>query len=136
MSQIKITKNFNMNVPSWETLINNFNYSVVHKNLIKSNPLGFFVSYDANLIEEVKKVLQQLKLNEAHLYMNLAVEKNTMGRHDDFFDVWFWQVQGSTKWIFDDQSYILEQGDLIFVPKLIYHNTCPLTPRAGISMSL
>jgi ribosomal protein L16 Arg81 hydroxylase len=135
MSQIKFTKNFNMNVPSWESLINNFNYSVIYKNPIRFSPIGFFVSHNANLIDEVKIILNELKLKQAHLYMNLAIEKNTLGRHHDEEDVWFWQVQGSTKWDFDNGSHILEKGDLIYVPKFIYHNVIPLTPRAGISMS-
>jgi len=136
MSLIKITKNFNTNTPSWESILNNFNYSVNHKNEIKFNPVSFFVSHDAHLIDEVKNVLTALNLKYAHLYLNLAVEKNTFRRHKDEDDVWFWQAQGITKWQFDDEKHILEPGDLIYVPKHIYHDVTPLTPRAGISMSL
>jgi len=133
---VKITKNFNQQVPSWESILNNFNYSVINKNLIKSKPLSFFVSHDAHLINEVKNVLNILNLKVAHLYLNFAVEKNTFGRHKDNVDVWFWQVQGETKWEFDDKQFTLNQGDLIYVPQQVYHNVIPLTPRAGISMSL
>ena len=133
---VKITKNFNQQVPSWKSILNNFNYSAVNKNLIKFKPLSFFVSHDAHLIDEVKNVLNILNLKVAHLYLNFAVEKNTFGKHKDNVDVWFWQVQGETKWEFDNEQYTLNQGDLIFVPQQVYHNVIPLTPRAGISMSL
>lgn len=133
---VKVTKNFNQQVPSWESILNNLNYSVIHKNLIKSKPKCFFVSHDAHLMKEVKKVLNNLNLKVAHLYINFAVEKNTFGRHKDNVDVWFWQVQGETKWEFDNEQHTLNQGDLIYVPQQIYHNVIPLTPRAGISMSL
>ena len=136
MSLIKVTKNFNTNTPSWESILNNFNYSVIYKNEIKFNPVSFFVSHDAHLIDEVKNVLAALNLKYAHLYLNLAVEKNTFRRHKDEDDVWFWQAQGITKWEFDNEKHILEPGDLIYVPKHIYHDVTPLTPRAGISMSL
>jgi ribosomal protein L16 Arg81 hydroxylase len=136
MSLIKVTKSFNTNTPSWKSILDNFNYSVVYKNEIKFKPTSFFVSHDAHLIDEVKNVLAALNLNAAHLYLNFAVEKNTFGRHKDEDDVWFWQVQGMTRWQFDNEKHILEPGDLIYVPKHIYHNVTPLTPRAGISMSL
>ena len=48
-------------------------------------------------------------------------------------DVYFWQIQGSTKWEFDSLSYILNPGDLIYVPRGVYHSVFPLTPRVGIS---
>jgi len=135
MSLIKITKNFNCNTPSWQTIIDNFNYSIIYNNEVRYTPKSFFVSHDAYLMTEVKNVLSSLNLKYAHLYINFAVERNTLARHKDDVDVWFWQAQGITKWKFDDQEHILEPGDLIYVPKKIYHDVTPLTPRAGISMS-
>lgn len=132
---IKLTKNFNKKTPSWEVILNNFNDSHVNNELIKHSNFGFFVSHNAKNIPEVKKVLKILKLKEAHLYFNICIS-NTFGRHKDSMDVYFWQIQGSTKWEFDSLSYILNPGDLIYVKKEIYHNVIPLGPRAGISMSL
>lgn len=132
---IKLTKNFDKKVPSWETILKNFNYSVLNNELIKHNSFGFFVSHNAKIIPEVKSVLKKLKLKEAHLYFNICIS-NTFGKHKDSMDVYFWQVQGSTKWEFDNISYVLKPGDLIHVKKETYHNVIPLGPRAGISMSL
>jgi|TARA_R100000081_G_scaffold45108_1_gene21316 mannose-6-phosphate isomerase-like protein (cupin superfamily) len=132
---MKFLEKFHMNIPSWETLLNNINYSHIYKNLIKHRPLGFFVTHDAEQIDEVKEVLKKLNLSIAHIYMNLVIENNTFDRHNDDVDVYHWQVQGSSKWIFDDSSYILNPGDLIIVPKGEYHKVKPLSPRAGISMS-
>ena len=50
--------------------------------------------------------------------------------------MYYWQVQGKTKWKFDDESHILNSGDLIIIPKGVYHNVKPLGPRVGISMSI
>jgi ribosomal protein L16 Arg81 hydroxylase len=69
------------------------------------------------------------------LYLNICVSE-TFGRHKDSMDVYFWQIQGSTRWEFDNINYVLAPGDLIYVPKETYHNVVPLGPRAGISMSL
>tara|TARA_R100001510_G_scaffold41888_1_gene38244 strand:+ start:216 stop:629 length:414 start_codon:yes stop_codon:yes gene_type:complete len=134
----KLIKKYNLKTPSWESLLDNLNYSMYEGNSphgIKHNPLGFFVTHEADKISEVKEVLEKLDLNYAHLYLNLLINEETFGRHNDEVDVYFWQVQGISKWIFDKENYILEKGDLIIVPKGIYHDVKPLSPRAGISMS-
>lgn len=134
---IKFIEGYNPQVPSWQTCLENFNQSVLDDELIKHNCLGFFVSHSAHKIQEVKNVLNDLNLTEAHLYMNITLHGGTFGRHNDNIDVFFWQVQGKTKWVFDDGTeYLLEPGDLIFVPEGVYHNVIPLGPRIGISMSL
>jgi ribosomal protein L16 Arg81 hydroxylase len=130
-------RDYNLNVPSWKILLDNFNNSVIKKDLIKHKGLGFFVSHQAESINQVKNVLNDLKLKVAHLYFNLTTNDDGFGRHKDVDDVYFWQCQGETKWIFDNNIfYILKKGDLIIVPKFTYHHVIPLSPRAGISMSL
>tara|TARA_R100000697_G_scaffold71140_1_gene83470 strand:- start:295 stop:705 length:411 start_codon:yes stop_codon:yes gene_type:complete len=136
MKKSKFTKDYNSLVPSWNKILDNLNYSFEKQNLIKHNCLGFIVSHDAHLIDEVKDTLDKLNLKEAHLYINLVNEKNTFGRHCDDIDVYFWQAQGKTKWIFDDECFEMEPGDLMYIPKGMYHEVYPLTPRAGISMSI
>lgn len=133
---IKVTKNYNKNTPSWETLLNNFNDSVLNKKLIKHKCFGFFVSHDAHEIKEVKKVLKNLKLKVAHLYFNVTKVGGTFGWHKDDVDVYYWQVQGYTEWIFEEKRVVLKKGDLLYVPKGIYHNVIAHEPRAGVSMSL
>jgi hypothetical protein len=69
---IKIFKKYNIKTPSWETLLNNFNNSVLDKKLIKHKCFGFFVSHDAHDIKEVKKVLKKLKLKTAQQYFTVT----------------------------------------------------------------
>jgi len=69
--------------------------------------------------------------------MNITAHGGSNGNHFDQDDVYFWQAQGRTRWQFDSgYEYLLEPGDLIFVPAGVYHNVIPLGPRIGISMSL
>ena len=136
MNSVRVLKNFEDKIPSWESILNNLNYSHIYKNEIRGALWGFIVSHDAHLIEEVQNLMGKLNLKKAHLYINLVVKSHTYGRHCDDKDVYFWQVQGSTKWIFDDKNFILNKGDLIEIPKGTYHEVKPLSPRAGISMSL
>ncbi len=133
---VTINKKYNTNTPSWEELLNNFENSILNKEYIRNDYPGFFVSHTAFKISKVQDVLEDLKLNAAHLYFNVTSQSKTFGKHDDTIDVYFWQVKGKSKWIIEDtQEYILEEGDLIYIPKGIFHDVTPLGPRAGISMS-
>ena len=136
MLQLKLFKKYDLNCPSWNVILNNLNNSVIEGDEVKHNCLGFFFSDNASVIPEIKNVLNKLNLVEAHLYLNITQKGDTYGRHCDVVDVYHWQVQGKTSWMFDDNEYILEPGDLIFIPKVVYHNVQPLSPRAGISMSI
>jgi|TARA_R100001460_G_scaffold39378_1_gene74184 mannose-6-phosphate isomerase-like protein (cupin superfamily) len=134
MSTYKLERNFNKKVPGWQTILENFNWSLVNKKFTKHISPGFFVSLDAHLIKEVKESLEKLKCKTAHLYISTCVGP-TYGKHKDDIDVYFWQVQGIAEWIVDNHRIILSPGDLITVKKDVYHEVVPKTPRAGISMS-
>ena len=132
---IKHTKKYNMNVPSWETILDNLNWSIQNKKIVKHKCPGFLISHQAKKIKEVKPVLKKLNLDDAHLYINLC-EGDTMGRHWDGVDVYFWQVKGISNWIFDDRKIKLNTGDLLYIPKKTWHGVEAKGPRAGISMSV
>jgi mannose-6-phosphate isomerase-like protein (cupin superfamily) len=61
-------------------------------------------------------------------------------KHQDYYDVWYWQVVGEIDWkIWDNDQeyhYKLKPNDLIFVPKGMWHQTFSCKPRAGISFGI
>ena len=130
----KVERNFNKKIPSWETLLNNFNWSLTTYNNVKHICPGFLASWDAHLIKEVQTSLKKLNCTVAHLYINTCVGP-TYGKHKDNIDVYFWQVQGISEWIINEKHILLNPSDLLFVEKDVYHEVIPKTPRAGISMS-
>ena len=136
VNEIKYIKEFDLNVPTWEDLLNNLNQSILNNEDVKHNCMGFFACFNAHKIESVSKVMQKLNAIDAHLYMNISTNGKTFGNHSDKMDVYYWQCQGETKWIFENKQIQLSKGDLIIVPKGVYHNVVPLSSRAGISMSL
>ena len=136
MDKVNFIKGFELNTPSWDELLLDLDFSYSKKELVKNTSPGFWVCHNAWRIPRVKYILKKLKLEHAHLYINLLGNTSTFGLHDDPVDVWFWQVKGSTKWIIENkEEYLLEEGDLIYIPKETLHNVEPLGPRAGISMS-
>jgi len=124
-----------LDVVNWNEAFLNFDKSVHSNNEIKFNYPGFFVSHEGQEIEKIKSVLKDLNCNIAHLYFNITTKAKTFGRHNDTMDVYFWQCQGVTKWILDNDEVILNPGDLIYIPKGVYHTVVPLSPRLGVSMS-
>jgi len=133
---VKYKKSFNPNTPSWEEVLYYFNFSVNKNEPYKNTSPGFFVNDFANRIPSVQLVLKELNLKIAHSYINILDSSATFGNHIDSMDVWFWQAQGKTKWVIENEKeYILNKGDLIFISKGTRHNVIPLGPRIGISMS-
>lgn len=132
---VRYIKQFDLNTPTWEEVFIDLNISISLNEEVRNTSLGFFVSHHAHRIPKIKLVLEKLGLREAHSYINI-INTPTFGEHKDVMDVWFWQVRGSTKWIIErEKEYILNEGDLIYIPKGVLHNVIPLGPRVGISMS-
>jgi uncharacterized RmlC-like cupin family protein len=69
--------------------------------------------------------------------VSLTSKEPTTGRHDDPVDVIYCQFIGSVTWnIFYEnaiETFLLNPGDVIYVPKLISHEVVSLSPRAAIS---
>jgi len=128
-------REYNLNVVDWTEAFLNYDKSVHLNKEIKFNYPGFFVSHEGHNIDKVKDVLKDLECNTAHLYFNVTTKAETFGKHNDTMDVYFWQCQGATKWVVEDDEVILNPGDLIYIPKGVYHNVIPLSPRLGVSMS-
>lgn len=139
---VKLTRAYNMNTVSWKDAFGNWNESLNNGDWVKPD-IGHFVSHNAERIPEVQAVLNDLNIEVAHLYIGIDVSNEGYGEHVDWSDVWFWQQKGRTRWDVDMgevskpdwQSYELDEGDLLFVPKGIYHKVTSLEARFGISMT-
>ena len=108
------------------------------------------VDTQINIPHKVEHVYKTLNIEEEHkqrinnkyrpnvaLYMSLAPYAFSHGIHRDATDVYHWQQLGTTKWVVYDNgkhTYELTPGDILFIPKGIYHDTLPSTPRAGLSL--
>jgi mannose-6-phosphate isomerase-like protein (cupin superfamily) len=131
-----VRRGYNNNTISWKEAFSNFNDSISKKEFIK-NIEGFFVSHNAERISLVQDVLNDLECRVAHLYIGIDVTNPGFDNHVDEDDVWFWQNKGISKWDFNNgDSYTLNEGDLIYVPKGVYHKVSTVEARFGISMSL
>ena len=69
--------------------------------------------------------------------VSLTNKEPTTGKHSDPVDVIYAQFIGMVTWTIHDEdkneSFVLNPGDIIYVPKSIVHEVTSLTPRAAIS---
>jgi mannose-6-phosphate isomerase-like protein (cupin superfamily) len=139
-------KNIEQQLPFWTDIIENLNISIQNNWLVKYlNGFGF-VTHNAELIPQVGDILKYINTldtnvpSSAHCYFSLTDRASTFGRHRDPSDVFFWQCIGQTQWTVESKTgvviYTLEPNDLLYVPRGMWHNTKPITPRAGISFGL
>jgi ribosomal protein L16 Arg81 hydroxylase len=132
-------------VLTWDEVIFNFNENIVSDGFVTILDNYGLVTHDAEKIKKVNDVsplFQQLFPNNyisAHLYVSLTQISKTFGKHNDDVPVFFWQCIGITRWtVYEDISYVydLMPGELLYIPKEVYHNTQPITPRAGVSFGI
>ena len=118
-----------------DNLLINFNESILkNEDIIKLNDF-YFNSTNAINIKKLKPLYDKLNIKVSHLYISLSTKSEGFGKHNDKVDVWDWQCKGLTFWKGDNFEYILNPGDLIYIPKGVNHQVISLSPRAGLSMS-
>jgi hypothetical protein len=69
---------------------------------------------------------------------NLTVSGDLLGSNDDI-PVFIWQGIGITRWtVYEDKDYVydLMPGEMLYIPKEVYHKAEPITPRVGISFGI
>jgi len=140
-----VFRNVTIERPTWDEILKEFNRIVVSGEKLKFfNNMGYGlftghnIRYVGDLLEEYKK-LDTLPAT-AHCYISFLEIADSFGRHNDDSDVLYWQIQGSTRWTIEDGNdtsiYELKPNDFVYVPKSMYHEVIPLTPRVGVSFGL
>jgi len=142
----QVYRKYDSNVLTWEETIDNINYSFKKdSHMIQYENLGFF-STQADKIKKCEHIFKKIEeknkdtrfnFTTAHLYVSFTEKSKTAGKHRDGAFVWYWQCIGKTEWTIyendEEHIYILSPGDIIYVPRGIYHSVAPLTPRVGVS---
>jgi hypothetical protein len=73
----------------------------------------------------------------AGLYVSTQNDSKTFSKHSDPGQyLWIWQLIGTTKWIVEDQEFILKPNDVLYISEGLMHEAIPDSPRASITFSL
>jgi mannose-6-phosphate isomerase-like protein (cupin superfamily) len=112
-----------------------------------------FVALRANVDPIISSIEQQYQRAcpdcssfSSHLYYGDSTSAS-LGVHTDYVDVLFWQVYGSTTWsvpvensknmrddpLIHSRDYVLQPGDMIYVPRAVAHKVVSHGERISIS---
>jgi len=150
-----LEKDINMKSPSWKQFLDHFYSSLKQTENLSgyNNSVGQVIFYDSgtlncqnahNAIPEVQDFNQKCEemggiKGGCSTLINFNKD-NITGKHNDPMDRFYWQCIGSTTWKVgldnEDISYTLEPGDVLFLPKNLFHAVYNKTEiRAGIIFS-
>ena len=65
-------------------------------------------------------------------YLNLTKNISNTELHKDETDNFYWQNIGSVEWITKNESFIVNPGDLVFIPSGVHHGVNLFEPRASL----
>lgn len=141
-----VVRDTHFNKPTWDEVIDLVDFSFNNNQPHKDSGNYGLVVHCAEMIPSVEYVVNEIQKHhehctdiDSHVYMSLSSMSKTFGRHRDDVDVFFWQVKGQTRWIVEGSQKVsttLNSGDIIYVPRGLYHDTRPLGPRFGISFGV
>jgi len=101
-------------------------------------PPTFFLRndyYPGTIGDTFEAVSKDSGVKVMHMYTSFGSNSMTFGRHYDPVDVLLVQAKGSTTYQCDDDTYTLNPGDSLFIPKESYHNPIVSGPRVTLSFS-
>lgn len=135
----KFTKGTLHWLPSWEAIIQNLDMCI-QSGSVRDKGQGGYVVLDVlhESYKQANTLARELGDNVIlHTYISLSTSSRTSGKHKDLEDVYCLQAQGKTQfkvWEEDtEHTYILEAGDMLYIPSEITHEAVPLTPRVLLS---
>jgi len=130
---------------TWEEVIDHIDKNVIAEYTTEAQQNYGVVTYNAYEMEKTLPILELVKQTDtsreytAYMHLSFSSKTEGYGRHKDQADVWHWQTIGKSRWVVFDREtvvYDLTPGELIYIPKGMYHQVTPLTPRVGISYGL
>ena len=88
----------------------------------------------------MRPLAEHMKINynmrDFHQYVSLCGGSSTFGRHNDEVDVMIVPVIGDIGYTVDGLGEVfMEPGDILYIPKYVYHEPRIFVPRATLSFS-
>ena len=126
-------------LPSWAAVIANLDMCIQTKQY-RDLGRGGYVALDVlhGSYTQANTLTQELGSKVTlHTYISLSVSSKTSGKHKDIEDVHCLQGLGQTQfkvWESEQEfTYVLNPGDMLYIPSGLTHEAVPLTPRVLLS---
>jgi hypothetical protein len=159
--KVLVIKDFYKDTPSWQEFMdyidksskvekpmsdapNEYDQSlcaVIIGNVIVKQNFYYYLGMDWHMnkaTEEIEKAFNNV-FNAvgglSSIYLNVSSNVRNVEQHTDELDNFYWQCIGSTTWHCEDNSYIVNPGDMVYIPSKTYHGVDFSMPRAAIGFS-
>jgi ribosomal protein L16 Arg81 hydroxylase len=98
--------------------------------------------YDYPGLNEIKEYFKSVNVEflKSLVIVHFSTLQKTTGRHYDDKSVIYIQLINSVVWnVWENdvkKEFVLEPGDIMFMPKMIEHEVIPLMPRVAITFGI
>jgi len=157
-SPIHIKKQINV-FPEWSDIINSIDVAMKEESIQACPPhceqignVRFFdrlllavnsaERYDYPGLNEIKEYFKSVDVEflKSLVIVHFSTLQKTTGRHYDDKSVIYIQLINSVVWnVWENdvkKEFVLEPGDIMFMPKMIEHEVIPLMPRVAITFGI
>lgn len=161
-SKIAVLKDFCTDTPSWQEFIDYIDKSskvkepmlpdgpneydkalgaVAIGNVLIKESFYFYIGEDGHINKASEQIDQSFSDTFkapggiSSIYINLSSNIKNIPQHFDAHDNFYWQCIGSTTWHCQDQTYVVNPGDMVYIPSKTYHGVDFSMPRAAIGFS-
>jgi|TARA_B100000035_G_scaffold138638_1_gene118143 hypothetical protein len=133
----KVQKTFTVIAPKVkpEEILNETSEVILHKGSMNTMiSEGSYIPWAMRPLAEHMKVSYGMR--EFHQYVSLSGGSSTFGRHNDNVNVMIVPIIGDIGYLVDGLGeVIMEPGDVLYIPKYVYHEPLIFGPRATLSFS-
>jgi ribosomal protein L16 Arg81 hydroxylase len=127
---------------SWLTDVNTFPPTLIKKIIKKRTCFLIDCSRVNKKVNDLCKNIEKITNmpTDAHIYFTLNKSNKSFNKHNDTSHNFILQIEGKTNFIvWQDENIILNEnlniGDLIYIPKLMYHQAISKSKRMSISFA-
>lgn len=133
----KVQKTFTVIAPKVkpEEILNETDNVILHKGSMNTMiSEGSYTPWSMRPLAEHMKTCYGMR--DFHQYVSLSGGSSTFGRHNDNVNVMIVPIIGDIGYLVDGLGeVIMEPGDILYIPKYVYHEPLVFGPRATLSFS-
>lgn len=118
-----------------EEILNESEDVILHRGAMNTMVCeGSYTPWSMRPLAEYMKTTYNMR--DFHQYVSLCGGSSTFGRHNDEVDVMIVPVIGDIGYTVDGLGEVfMEPGDILYIPKYVYHEPRIFVPRATLSFS-
>ena len=118
-----------------EEILNESEDVILHRGAMNTMVCeGSYTPWSMRPLAEHMKTTYNMR--DFHQYVSLCGGSSTFGRHNDEVDVMIVPVIGDIGYTVDGLGEVfMEPGDILYIPKYVYHEPRIFVPRATLSFS-